>query len=291
MHQKSTILGGIALVLLSTFTVSAQDLRGSLPPAVVEDASGWYIRGNVGINVAGMGGLSQADLAANGGSFITRSVTNTASIDLGVGYRFNSNLRVDATWELRTGSDLKAVSNVRILNGRGQTAADLYSSYDADIQSQVALVNAYYDIGTWHGFTPFVGASVGMARNTIQGLHGVNNSTINIYDNTAPYALQSQLHETSGAYSRAKTRYNLAWGLSAGLAYAVNENLTLEGSARYLNLGSGASTSLINCTCGGVGQPIKVKQLDSVDLRLGMRWAFNAPPAPIAIPRPVSTKF
>lgn len=294
MNKILNIVSGISLVIISTTSAMAQDLRGGLTdPVGSGEASGWYIRGGVGLNAMSAGGLSQPDLAANGGSFIDQSVTNTASIDLGVGYRFNSKLRVDATWELRTGANLKAVDNVRILNGRGQTAADIYSSYDANIHSQVALVNAYYDIGTWHGFTPFVGASLGVARNTISGLSGVNNSTINIYDNVAPYNLTSQINETSSSYSHTKTRYNLAWGLSAGLGYAVNENLTLEASGRYLNLGSGASTSLINCTCGSTGQPIKVGAMESIDMRLGMRWNFSDAPkaAPMAIPRPVSTKF
>jgi opacity protein-like surface antigen len=37
------------------------------------------------------------------------------------------------------------------------------NEYTADIMSWLGLANAYIDMGTWCGFTPYVGAGIGFA--------------------------------------------------------------------------------------------------------------------------------
>lgn len=278
---------------------SAQGLRLTPAPGAVTPvphpvpaaASGWYLRGDVAANANQIGSLKQDNLTLNGGSFLSKSASNTASVGVGVGYRFNDTLRVDATWELRTGSNLKAVDNVRILNSRGQTAADIYSVYDGNIGTQVALLNAYIDLANWNGLTPFIGASIGVARNSISGLTTSNASTLNIYSATAPYDLTSRISDASSGYSPDRVRYSFAWGLTAGLAYAVSDRLTLEMAYRYLNLGNGAQTSLIHCTCGTIGTPLKVGNLSSHDAKLGMRWTFSDTPRVMSHYQPVVAKY
>ena len=41
------------------------------------------------------------------------------------------------------------------------------------------------------------------------------------------------------------TQWNLAWQLTAGLAYQVTPNLTIEAAYRYINLGNAQSGDLI----------------------------------------------
>ncbi len=294
MTPEKTIAGGLLVALFTTVGASAQELRGALDTTGAPVAAGWYLRADVGLNAPGSGDPSQADLASNGGRFIDHSMTRTGSLAVGAGYRFSPNIRLDATLELRSGSTFKAVDNVRITNGRGQTAADIYSLYDATVESQVAMVTGYYDFTTWRGLTPFVGASIGLARNTVTGLTSANQSTVNLYSNVAPYDLTSQLAESSSSYSNKKTLYNFAWGLTAGAGYAVSDRLTIEGAYRYLNLGGSAASDMINCTCGSNGQPLKVGTIDSHDLKVGLRWALDDPaPAPRAatLREPVIAKY
>lgn len=274
----ATVFGGLCQPAI------AEDLRGTMNAVSTSSIQGWYLRADVGINMLGVDQLSQPDLAKNGGSFIAQSTTNTASIGFGGGYRFNDQLRIDGTWEVRTASNLDAVSNIQIMNARNQLAADIYASYDAEVETQLALLNAYYDIGTWGRLTPFVGGSVGAARNTVKGVNGTNNATINFYDSNPPYGLVNTLTETSSLFAQPRTKTNLAWAVTAGLAYAANDNLTLEGSVRYADLGSTASTNIINCTCGATGNPLELGRLNSLDFRVGMRWALGEKSAALAEP-------
>lgn len=270
---------GLALLLvaLATLPATAAELRGALDAAPTPPAEGWYLRGDFGVNSPGGLSLSQPETTANGGDFTDASLSRTASIDLGVGYRFSPNLRLDGTFELRSASTLRGTSNVRILNSRGQTAADIYGYYDGQVESQVLLVNGYYDFDPWRGITPFVGASVGVARNTVTGLTSSNDSTINIYSNVAPFALTNSINDHSTSSSAKKSTYAFAWALTGGASVPITDRLTLEGSYRYLNLGTTATSSLLNCSCGSTGQPLKLGTLDSHDLRLGMRWSLDDP--------------
>jgi opacity protein-like surface antigen len=299
MKRIVVAASGALLMTLLAPAASAQGLRLSPTPGAVSPVpqpmpvaqSGWYLRGDVAANVNMLGSLSQQDLTNNGGSFLSKSTSNTASVAVGVGYRINPNVRVDATWELRTGSNLKAADNVRIINSQGQTAADIYTIYDANLGSQVGLVSAYFDLGNWNGLTPFVGASIGVARNTVSGLTTASHSTLNFYSTSPPYALAGRLSETSGGYATDKTKYSFAWGLTAGLAYEVSDRLTLEMAYRYLNLGSGAQTNIIQCTCGTIGSPLKVGSLSSHDVKLGMRWNFSDTPRVAMAYQPVVAKY
>ncbi|MCA0422557.1 MAG: outer membrane beta-barrel protein [Proteobacteria bacterium] len=286
-------------MLVLTGTASAQVLRGPAPPdfsppplrpAAPATESGFYLRGDVAANANVIRGLRQDDLGRNGGSFINKSIGNTAGVAVGVGYRFTPNVRVDATWELRSTANLKATDNVRLVNGRGQRVADLYTHYDGNISSQVALVSAYYDFGNWNGFTPFVGASVGIARNKVSGLTTQSSSTINVYSNTAPYALTGTLNDATTGHAADRTRTNFAWGLTAGAGYAINDRLTLEMAYRYMDLGKNAASNIIDCVCGSQGQPLRVTRLTSHDVKLGMRWAFGETPRPVP-QYPVVTKY
>lgn len=286
---------GVVFAVLASGSANAMELRGALDTAGNPAPTGWYLRGDFGVNTPGGGfSLAQDDTSANGGGFSDSSLSRTASIDLGIGYRFSPNFRVDGTLELRSGANLRGTGNVRILNARGQTAADIYGFYDGQVESQVALLNGYYDFATWRGITPFVGASIGVARNTVSGLAVSNDSTINVYSNVAPFDLTSSLNDHSTSSSSKKTTYSFAWGLSTGAAVAVNDRLSIEASYRYLNLGTTASSAMLNCSCGSTGEPLKLGTLDSHDIRLGMRWSLDDPAPrsePIAARQPVRALY
>ena len=60
----------------------------------------------------------------------------------------------------------------------------------------------------------------------------------------------------------------------------MTPNLKLELGYRYLNLGESV-TGTLNCFCGATFSPLKVKDLDSHDIKLGFRWLLAPPPPPI----------
>src|SRR5260370_37551308 len=95
---------------------------------------------------------------------------DTAGIfDLGVGYRFNNWFRVDVTGQYRGNANFHGLDVVSF-NGAVIGTDD----YLASKSECVAMVNAYADLGSWWCMTPFIGAGVGMALDTISNVVDIN---------------------------------------------------------------------------------------------------------------------
>ncbi len=163
-----------------------------------------------------------------------------------------------------------------------------------NISTIAVLANAYVDLGTWHGITPFVGAGVGFAQHWVSGVSDSGFATNTVTASAAPppavgFAVTNPTFGTAAN----STKTNFAWALMAGLAYDVTPNYKVEFAYRYLNMGK-FQTGLFNCA-GGCPAPfsLEAKTLDSHDFKVGMRWHLGGPsytPVPIAEPR-VITKF
>lgn len=236
-------------------------------PPPVEPVSSWYLRGDIGVGAVQQASVDYLPNPLNNPSnFTIQSVGlgDQAFLNAGVGYEFNNWLRFDVTGEYRT----KAPFNF----WGGYTTAcpnpfaqclDVYNGY---ISSLVFLANAYIDLGTWCGVTPFIGAGIGTSGNTISGFSDVG-------------------IPTGGAGTGPTTTdWNLAWAVHAGLSYSVNENLKLELAYRFLNMGSVEGP--INCVGGCNPDSYRFHNLESQDVMLGFRWMFNTGPA-FAGPPPV----
>ncbi len=74
--------------------------------------------------------------------------------------------------------------------------------YTAKINSFTLLANVYLDLGTWGGFTPYVGAGV-----------GTTNLRIHEYTNCRSKFRAKASTDT--------TRWNLSWAAMAGVSYQV----------------------------------------------------------------------
>ena len=82
------------------------------------------------------------------------------------------------------------------------------------------------------------------------------------------------------AYSNAREKTDLAWAVHAGLGYEINHNLKLELAYRYLNMGDAHSGGLIKLPTHEIdGRGVKLKEIESHDIKLGMRWTFADVPA------------
>ncbi len=258
-----------------------------LPPPPVEFGGGWYLRGDVGASIYSTPKLSTAPSPA---------VVNYYNTDLGaggfagvgVGYQFNSWLRADVTGEYRFSSGFRTNDWMHAMyvdektNKAGKLLRTGYDdltteSTSGNYSSAVVMVNGYADLGTYYGVTPFVGAGVGAAFHRFAGLSEqsqINGTALDLDKNGAepvPYATK-----VSGGTYKTQMKTSFAWALHAGLSYAVTPNLKLELAYRYLNLGE-ASTGVLNCFCGSTLAAIKVKDIESHDIKLGMRWMFGAP--------------
>jgi opacity protein-like surface antigen len=276
------LAGGLALG--ASVAAHAADLAYAPPPPPPEPlglkgtiSSGFYLRGDVGVGLQTVGKYHQDDVAQFGGTFFGKSDNSAFFAGLGVGYRFNNWLRFDITSEYR-GSTSIGVNDI-VFNpwiNQNQT-----NTYKGNLTSLVTLFNGYFDLGTWNCLTPYIGAGIGFTQNRISGLT----------DQGSVAGFSTLGYATNGS------KTNLAWALMAGVGYEVNKNLTLELGYRYLNLGDAQSGRIVNAFNGDMYAPLKAKNIDSHDFRIGMRWNFGDPnccgtPEPVAYaPPPVVRKY
>jgi opacity protein-like surface antigen len=272
---KTLALAG-AMALGASAIANAADFA-PLPPPPPEPLGlkgtighGWYLRGDVGVGVQSIDKYEQRDVAAFGGRFFGKTEETAFFGGIGAGYRFNNWFRVDVTGEYRGGSSI-GVNDI-VFNPFANV--NQTNTYKGNLSSMVALFNAYVDLGTWNCLTPYLGAGIGYASNRISGL-----TDQGIVGGAATLA-------TSGT----GTQSGLAWALMAGLGYEVNQNLTLEFGYRYLNLGDARSGLLHNALTvpAETYSPLKAKDIDSHDFKIGMRWNFGDPDCCGPIERPVA---
>ncbi|MBD8906608.1 outer membrane protein [Methylorubrum zatmanii] len=233
-----------------------------LPPAPVQATpvaigSGWYLRGDFtqswpdhprdgtrpDPNDPGMPPLVGLRLSPEGG------------YGGGIGYQINPWLRVDATIDQRTASSFRGYSSRSVF----ETGYNLEAG---KLSVLTGLVNVYADLGTWYGFTPYVGAGIGfadkrMSRNYTQttcltdGCDGL--------DGTGPREPAFRANHSVATF---------AWALTAGLSYEIGAGLSLDAAYRYIDLGRAKS---------GVdlyGGSTRLKDLAASEFRVGLRYRF-----------------
>ena len=284
---KALIMAGAALIGPAAAALAA-DLP---PPPMVEmapepvDIGGWYLRGDAGVGFATRPDIRStfADGYEVPDFHVDRESVGTAPfIGAGLGYAWNSWLRFDATGEYRFNHTFNAVesydcASFGCTNDKGDHRA--FDKYVGSVESGVFLVNGYVDLGTWYGFSPFIGAGVGGAYHHLDGTsdHGIGGA--------------SGFGQGGFGNSSAKDQLNFAWAAMAGIDYSLTQNLKLELGYRYLDMGT-VRNNAIWCE-SGCSYEIQRVHLASHDVRLGLRWLLNdvTPVAPIYPPPPIVRKY
>jgi opacity protein-like surface antigen len=282
---KTFAAAGVMSLAFATGSAFAADLLSAQPPMMpvapvpVEVGGGWYLRGDVGVSAYNRPRLSSPD--APPALFYGEEMGSGAFAGVGVGYQFSRWFRADVTGEYRFSSQVKAFDKVSFPGGDdGTPGTNLFETTEGKYSSTVGMVNGYFDLGNFHGVTPFVGAGVGVAYNRFYGL---SDSTL-VVDGFG-------VASPSGGTISEGSKTNFAWALHAGLAYDVTPNFKVELAYRYMNLGEGR-TGVINCFCGSTFSPIKVKDIESHDVKLGMRWVLGGPVASVMpAPEPLVRRY
>jgi opacity protein-like surface antigen len=126
----------------------------------VEFASNWYVRGDLAYAQETFPNISPFTFGSS------PSVLNTFSADIGGGgYKVNNYFRTDLVLDYR--SQIHAIgsgaapcfTNVSNPPPMGNPVpANCVGHFDSEIRRWDLLANAYLDLGTWDGFTPYIGA-------------------------------------------------------------------------------------------------------------------------------------
>lgn len=273
MYRKSLAVAA-AMATIFALPAAAADLPPLMPlpappPPVEVFTGGVYLRGDIGVSSQRVKEI-EFDVpvpAADRVDLLHGGFDGGGFVGAGVGYRFNSWLRVDVTGEYRAPTRYSAVE--RYTRNDGSVFANDITTRKTEA---VGLVNAYLDLGTWWGVTPFVGAGIGVAHVRLDGFKDVN--VVNSVVATAPGA----------------SRTNFAWALHGGLGYDVNERLSLELAYRYLNMGKGRTGPVTNVETGFTRNAAwTFRRIDSHDVKVGMRWNLQGPSVPFH--GPISRAF
>ena len=119
----------------------------------------------------------------------------------------------------------------------------------AKVQANTLMFNLYYDMPSWHGFTPYVGAGIGMAFVDLQGVTFTNGTVVRL----------SGQDET-----------NFAWSLMAGVSTDIGRGMKLDVGYRYLNMGDIATGD------AAVGYRLRIDDLSEHQVKVGVRIPIGA---------------
>jgi opacity protein-like surface antigen len=247
MVSTKFFIGTLAAITIGSAAYAADMPPPYPPPVPVPGQSPWYLRGDVGLGLESASlQFLQNPLNTTNFAFDHSSLANTPFIRGGLGYEVNNWLRFETTAEYRFKTAINASGQY---TSGGTTFTEAYQGY---LTSLVVLENAYVDLGTWAYLTPFVGAGVGGASNSVSDFseNGFSTGSIN-------------------GTGTSVDKWNLAWAAYAGVAYNVTNNFKVELTYRYLSLGS--ATDTIDCFAGCNPNSYRWNSINSQDFMIGFR--------------------
>ncbi len=257
----ATLLAGTAIPAIAADPYIPPPIEPP-PPVVYEEPAkvsygGWYIRGDVDYHWSALRSTQYITYGPPPGTaaFTTTDLRGTWSVGAGVGYQISKYLRTDWTLDYWAKSTFTG-STTGVCGGVPCVSVDS-SAY----QALLLLANAYVDLGTYHGITPYVGAGIGGAyvwwdnlRNTVGGVTTVH----------------------AGA-----SNWRFAWALMAGASYCVTDRMELDVGYRYTRIHGGRMFEYAPVVGPGFDSGFNVHEG-----RAGLRWHLGghanrcAPPPP-----------
>ncbi|UIJ70815.1 outer membrane protein [Aurantimonas sp. HBX-1] len=204
---------GAALIGTTQFAAAADmlppiydaPLYENVPEVVpVEIGNGWYLRGDVSYDF-------DSDLDVGGDDSAELGLDDGYGFGAGFGYRFTDFFRGDLTARYsKADLDFADTPFAAVLDG--------------DASSWELMANAYVDLGTFVGFTPYVGGGVGAVRTEYD-----LNCSFGGFDCGTLF----DASETDGS------DWRFAYALMAGVAYNISDNLALDVGYRFLDVDGG----------------------------------------------------
>jgi len=251
-NVKRALVAGIALAAVTpAFAADLPDIPVEpMPPVVVEqpETGGWYIRGDVDYHMHQWNGADYVTYGPPAGTntFTTGRFDNSWSLGGGIGYKVTRHFRVDATADYFFRTSFNGSTT-------GTCGAVPCSSTDtSSFAALLLLANAYADLGTYHGITPYVGVGIG-------GAH-VNWGT---------------LRNTIGAVTTdhdGARGWRFAYAATLGASYCLTNALDLDVGYRFSRITGGRMFQL---DAGGGAGPGFDRGIDTHEVRVGLRYKLN----------------
>jgi opacity protein-like surface antigen len=241
MKSCSVIFAAAASLVLLGGSVAAADVASITEAPEVTIASdaattGWYIRGDIGYAawIGDEGASYRIDNAnrntVSAGAFDSSRFAKPFSFGGGIGYQFTDIWRADLTGDFST-SDFSGMAR----SGQPCAAAPAGTScsYDTrgDMRANGILANGYVDLATVKGFTPYLGAGLGVTNvrwSNMRSQPGCVNGA-SACSGTAPAQ-----QDLDGASS-----WRFTYALMAGVSYEIADHIKLDLGYRFSDIAGG----------------------------------------------------
>jgi opacity protein-like surface antigen len=218
-------------------------------PATACCAGGLYLKGFLGFSNQQADDFHN-DLIRDGDfEIVSHEFDSAPFAGLGVGYRHSKKFRFDLTGEFRGRSKFRGLDF-----NRDENTTNEYNGFKSE---WLFLANGYWDITTFKGMTPYVGAGVGIVNVGLDDFQDINQ-------------INGGLH-----WAEDGNEWNFAWALHAGMAYDISDALTLDMGYRYVNMGDGKTGTFTTFDSTDSPGPITVEDIDSHDIMVGLRWNWG----------------
>ncbi len=266
-------LAGIFAALLMTSNALAADLAPvepvpEMPPEVtVTEATGWYLRGDVGYGFNDLRGAKfyQGGSSADEVDFTTSDLRDSFTVGGGVGYQVNNYLRTDLTLDYLGKSDFHGSTT----GGGSAFGACQVTCSSTDLSSLTAwtlMANAYVDLGTYGVFTPYVGAGIGGSYVKWKDLR-----------NTSCDTSGSGFGCDDTVTHNGKGDWRFSYALMAGASIDVTCNVKADVGYRFLHVDGGNMFGYAEN-----GGPGRDKGFNVHEVRAGARYLFGGCEQPVA---------
>lgn len=240
--------------------ISAQPTYADVPPQAFALSSGqdsystsggWYLRGDINHHWSQVRGIEYITYGSSvpepgTNQFTWTDLSGAWSLGAGVGYQINQHVRTDLTADYWFKSDFRGATFGDCSSGPC-TSSD-WSSYRA----LLLMANAYIDLGTYAGVTPYVGGGIGGAWVKWNDL---TNET-----------------EDGSWVHRGGKGWRFAWSLMAGASYCLTDSLELDAGYRFTRINGGKMFDYTSYVGPGFDKGFNVHEA-----RAGLRYSFGGP--------------
>ena len=207
----------------------------------------------------------------------------------GVGYRWSERFRTDATIEARSSAHARIEGEEHYIKhefdccggygpildpvtGDPMTQVNIYTSDRTSMKGGVMMFNAYYDFANFRGFTPYIGAGLGVSFNVLKRTHETTETECSLQ--TTP-ACDSEGVTNAYSASRTTRTMTLAAAAMAGFSYDVDEITTLDFNYRFMHIGGTHADLDIDNGTQVMRSRVMIGDINEHQLRAGVRFNIH----------------